>query len=367
LPNLQIDKRIAQLRLARLSKRIISLATRLMFPLGLLVGLLALFVFTTTDRIPLGRYLAAAPASDKLVLILAFAAPVAAIVISYLFRQMTTFLYDDRDHRDRSITRASPLSSQADIVASVVHELERNYPLSELQNVTTGISGISDAAKSRIALEAIGDIERRFATTIRSEFIFKSTADRLDRLSQTLARQLDLQDRKATINLFIGMIIAVAGFALLGWLTLSGYMSYKPIAGAADFWLFGEWYIPKLTFVIIIEIFSYFFLSLYRAGLGEIKFFQNEITNLESKWASIHFAIGANDGTATRVAIERLAQTERNFVLKKGERNVSEVADEIPTSKLADAVARVISAMPSAREHDGSKNRHRSADEHGGS
>jgi hypothetical protein len=269
------------------------------------------------------------------------------------FRRVTEFLYDAGS---RSLELETPTNhrnlAKDEITRLVLALIDGELTRGGFRRSDHGLAEITDTIKSQIAKETIEDIERRFADEIRSDQLLRGTRERLDRLSQNLSRQLDLQDRKATLNLFIGMLIAAAGFVVLGWLTLSGYMNYQSNGNTSDFWMFTEWYIPKLTFVFIIEIFSYFFLTLYRAGLGEIKFFQNEITNLESKWASIQFAIGARDKEAVRSSIERLAHTERNFVLKKGERNASESGDAIPASRLADALTRMIKAV---QPQDGGK------------
>lgn len=41
----------------------------------------------------------------------------------------------------------------------------------------------------------------------------------------------------------------------------------------------------------MIELFAYFFLSLYRTSLQKIKYFQNELTNIEAKQIALRAAL----------------------------------------------------------------------------
>lgn len=190
-----------------------------------------------------------------------------------------------------------------------------------------------------LAREIIESVEQKYKTFLEERASYSPMKDRLEALSATLSVQLKSQSNRANFNLIAGALIAGVGFGALGWLTVFGYMD-SGLTGNLE--KFAVWYIPKLTFVIVIEAFSYFFLSLYRSGLGEVKFFQNEITNLESKIAAGYAAIGSGDQNLLRVAIERLANTERNFVLKKGERNVSEQFEGKIRSQFVDAIAEAL-------------------------
>ncbi len=80
--------------------------------------------------------------------------------------------------------------------------------------------------------------------------------------------------------------------------------------------------IPRVTFVIFIEVFAYFFLRLYKQGLTEIKYFQNELTNVESKITALEVAYIKNDTNAISNVIDALSKTERNFILNKDQTTI---------------------------------------------
>ena len=70
--------------------------------------------------------------------------------------------------------------------------------------------------------------------------------------------------------------------------------------------------------VILIEVFAYFFLRLYKTGLGEIKYFQNELTNVEVRALALRSALDHADAATSAAILLKLSDTERNY-LKKDE------------------------------------------------
>ena len=86
-----------------------------------------------------------------------------------------------------------------------------------------------------------------------------------------------------------------------------------PLNSASDPVWYVVQFLPRLTLVVLIEIFAYFFLRLYKSSLGEIKYFQNEITNIEAKALALQAAELAGDKESTASIINRLADTDRNF------------------------------------------------------
>jgi len=80
---------------------------------------------------------------------------------------------------------------------------------------------------------------------------------------------------------------------------------------------------PKISFVVVVELFAYFFLKLYKNGFDEVKYFQNELTNIDSKVLGIKFLKDVRNEELMAEVIKSLMATERNFVLEKGQTTVS--------------------------------------------
>lgn len=73
---------------------------------------------------------------------------------------------------------------------------------------------------------------------------------------------------------------------------------------------------------IFVEVFSFFFLRLYRSMLAEIKYFQNELTNIELKIIAVEISLLKGGDKSTKTLITSFVAAERNFVLKQGETTV---------------------------------------------
>lgn len=63
-------------------------------------------------------------------------------------------------------------------------------------------------------------------------------------------------------------------------------------------------------------------MRLYKAGFSEIKYFQNELANLEIKYLGLVLAVLADDEEAAREASKSLLAGERNHVLSKGQATI---------------------------------------------
>lgn len=152
----------------------------------------------------------------------------------------------------------------------------------------------------------------------RCEAAFKQTIDRLYSEIKSLAK------RGAT-NLSLGIAIGGTGLVALLFFVLS--INYT---GSTDIGFIYH-FAPRISFVILLETFSYFFLRLYKTSLEEIKYYQNELTNIEQKFAAAIFSMDLKNPCITKEVIAEILKTERNFILKKGETTV-----EIEKEKIGD-------------------------------
>jgi len=121
---------------------------------------------------------------------------------------------------------------------------------------------------------------------------------------------------RSNVNLMIGVATALIGLTLFGL-----FLFLWPVEGndLASFWI---GFIPRASLVLLIEVFAYFFLRLYRDTLAEIKHFHNELTSMESKVLAL--SIAAKNGSAEQLGelLEYLIRMERNFVLNKNQTTI---------------------------------------------
>ena len=98
------------------------------------------------------------------------------------------------------------------------------------------------------------------------------------------------------------------------------YVVYASVSDTDEFgWRAGIHTVLRMSIAIFVQTFAYFFLRLYKTGLDDIKYYQNEITNIESKWLALNAVIEEKDKTLLKIIVDSLSKTERNFILKKGD------------------------------------------------
>ncbi|MGZ2749622.1 hypothetical protein [Burkholderia stagnalis] len=178
-----------------------------------------------------------------------------------------------------------------------------------------------------------------------------------DESRQRILREIESLGRRGNVNLLLGMAISIAGLAVLGAFFFSSTGSTSEtrlgfdmasVASAAaaaapptsslttakqigehfsggesaEVFNFGIRFLPRLSFALLIELFAYFFLKLYKSSLSEIKYFQNEITNIEAKSLALRVALSSDSPAVTGKVLGSLMATERNCILEKGQSTV---------------------------------------------
>jgi hypothetical protein len=147
-----------------------------------------------------------------------------------------------------------------------------------------------------------------------------SRLDRIREISSSV--QTRLRDevfklgRRAAIQLIIGVAISLLGLAVLAWFVFTIPLTITEPTNRPELWFY---FATRVTVVLFIEVFAYFFLRLYRYSIFEIKNFQNEITTSNFRVIALEGAMSNGDkNTVNKICIE-MGKTERNFILKKGE------------------------------------------------
>lgn len=140
-------------------------------------------------------------------------------------------------------------------------------------------------------------------------YILKETSERLMLEIKSLGRKSD-------VNLILGSLLTLTALLILG---LSIFPATKNVLSVPEIL---HHFIPKISFVLFIEVFAFFFLRLYKINLNDIKYYQNEISNIEMKLSGSILSINFGTETDISLAISNLMNTERNFILEKGQTTI---------------------------------------------
>lgn len=250
------------------------------------------------------------------------------------FNEISTINTSDR-LEDAVSGEVNALKEKVDRIASI------------LEADTTSFENISETIKRKIELEAGSELLAKFRSEYIAEVGLEKAESKLTQAHATsssrLSREIDALGRRGNINLILGVITTIAGLlALVYFILKHEQASAEPLLYAMNF-------LPRLTLVIFIEVFAYFFLKLYKVGLSEIKYFQNELTNLESKHMALLAALRHNNSEILLKVIGALSDTERNHILEKGQTTVEVEKMQLEKNQFVEVAQTLASLIPKSK------------------
>lgn len=155
------------------------------------------------------------------------------------------------------------------------------------------------------------DLQQHYANLLEPAARNRLVRDNLARAQSRLQSEIEALSRRSNVNLVIGTLTTTFAIGLLV------YMVAAQTAAFADLTALLAYYIPRVTTAIFIQVFAFFFLKLYKANLGEIQYYQNELTNLTLVDVSLERAHGAPPEAQSRL-MEILISSDRNYRLRDG-------------------------------------------------
>jgi hypothetical protein len=251
---------------------------------------------------------------------------VGATLLGYASREF--FRYLDTG-KGRNIRVEEPEITLPERVAGELRSLRRDYH--GLMERIKGFEAFSDKDIATIRSET----QKRFLAQLQEE----GTAALLEALKAHLTKnedrtmltkriaesegrifdEVDAQRSRSNINLYIGIVLGVTGMTILGTWLFQHADGKEPPNNWTTYWMSAT---PRLGLAVAIEVLAFFFLRLYRAAAAEIRYYHNELTNLESRNTALIHAHAISDSEASKQAISNLLGTERNFILQKDQTTV---------------------------------------------
>jgi hypothetical protein len=159
-------------------------------------------------------------------------------------------------------------------------------------------------------------IEKTFGNNAVKNERYNNLFREFDRTSQRINEELLRLRKSANINLVIGSLFTTVVILALTYEVFFSEINFDKMVNLLSH------YIPRISLVIFVEIFAFFFLKLYKSNLQEIKYFNNEKTNVDFKLITLKTALFQEDLEMIKICLTELIKTERNFVLKKDESTV---------------------------------------------
>ncbi len=258
------------------------------------------------------------------------------MTVVFVVLAITRFL--QKGQVESLLTRPSEIYS---IVSSLREELEEvRKGLSHLNEEEKSkiIEGLKNSLKSTATEEVLKELESKVTKNVENKTKLSIMEQHFENTISRLKGELFSLTKRSGLNLAIGVAATFVGLTLLGIFVLYNPVSFKETSD------FVESFVPRLSLVIFIEIFAYFFLRLYKDTLSEIKYFQNEITNIESKYLAVAMSISSQLENGIIHSINSLLSTERNHVINKGQTTV-EIEKVRTEQQLTDSVLDKLSSV----------------------
>jgi hypothetical protein len=208
--------------------------------------------------------------------------------------------------------------------------IERLRPLIVAQ-ITSGVDvrqELETLVDGRITADFVRKIRKTLSADVIAALEMDAILSRMEETRRRFQQAISRLNAQSRFNLLLGGMLGFAGFAVLG------YFLFRGISGGSDTTARVMYFGARIFLVFTIHAFAYFFLNLYKVGITEIKYFENEMTNFETKAIALIVARQIKDSPSLARILVELASTERNFVLKKGESTVTLRRDEIDHSHL---------------------------------
>ncbi|MBJ9739665.1 hypothetical protein I5523_08415 [Acinetobacter oleivorans] len=221
---------------------------------------------------------------------------------------------------------------------------------SELQKKIDGITSkdlnfteqekinIINDLKNKILTEASDSILNDIKTQIGKNIFEESIIENIDRSFRRLYDEKNSLFIRGNFNLVIGVILSGIGGSF-------AYFFIQKLPVTSSGMQLVSYSFPRISLFMLFALLVFFFLNLYKKSLEDIKYYQNEITNLEAKYLSLRIAKKMNNHKLLGLVLENLIKTERNFILEKGQTTVElekEKNDSNSANKALDTLKEIL-------------------------
>jgi hypothetical protein len=215
-----------------------------------------------------------------------------------------------------------------------ISDIDDRYIKSLIRNELKGVSqekldvppeetsAIVSRVEEKLTDELRADLER----SIGEKLGFQGVQSLYERALSRLNEQVAVLGSRANTSLIIGILFSVAGlfvlyFTFFSSLRATAASDSETVANLNYLGLMRD-YLPRLSLVIIIEVVGFFFLRLYSKALNELRYAQNETTNVEMRMIALLSSISQGYEDCTVEVIRTISLTERNNIIEKNQSTI---------------------------------------------
>ncbi len=266
---------------------------------------------------------------------------VCVVMISFAFLKSPSLLQSERVaissyDGELALRQAQELKELSNRIISIENKLSFQGPQG-VDLIDTIDRKIAHQIQNHIADDVIELATVRLEENLSRSRSLDHAREAFETSIYRLKREVDRLVKSSAYNLAIGGTISLSGISALTYFLV---FEQSTQASTLDFVVH---YAPRLGLVILIEAFSFFFLNLYRSSQAEIKYTQNELTNIEQKFAAFEVSRLVDGDEEITSVVKSLLDTERNFVIKKGETTIEIEKVRLESKHSTESIVRDIS------------------------
>lgn len=153
-----------------------------------------------------------------------------------------------------------------------------------------------------IAPDIATELAQRFAADAATASHIGLARDVFTATHARLRQQIESLNRRANLNLIIGVLTTLLAVGLLAYMVLTVSGSFVDMTSLMSY------YVPRVATGVFIEVFSFFFLRLYKSNLAEVQYYQDQLTKLAAQQIALEAAHARPDIPTISAVVQSLAK-----------------------------------------------------------
>lgn len=193
-----------------------------------------------------------------------------------------------------------------------------------------------DALKPTLHAGVADELEQRFTQRVSQSVREREIREVFAAAESRLRGELGALGRRSNLNLVIGVLTTSMAVGLLTYMVLGVATTFDSITALLSH------YVPRLALVLFIEVFSFFFLRLYRATLSEMRTYQTDLTTLTIQHVAVVAAFSTGDAQSVAIMSKELLTTKSTSSVDPA----SKKPMELEPKAVADMLQAIAKALP---------------------
>lgn len=193
-----------------------------------------------------------------------------------------------------------------------------------------------DALRPTVNAGVADELEERFRQRLSQSARDQEIRESFAAADSRLRSELAALGRRSNLNLVIGVLTTSLAVGLLTYMVLGAAVNFENLTSLLSH------YIPRLGLVLFIEVFSFFFLRLYKTTLAEMRLYQTDLTALTIQRVAVVAGLSTGD-PASAAAVSRELLTFKPATVEPTPGKGEDV-DPKALAELVQALAKVLPA-----------------------